>query len=197
MACCTPIQPATPPMGKSYKKMKGGLNESPLGGYLPCELLKNSVDPVLRNRLAKFQKILNFYNRNCSFFVLLIYFSEQNCFAESGPKWTVLKVDGLSKNGRSWAKLDGLWRQSGRSWVKVDGHSTKSGRSLGINQSVEVDGPKVSNWTVRKCQTGRSRSVKVDGPKVSKWTVWECQSGRPESVEQNGPKMSNWSVQNC
>ena len=54
---------------------------------------------------------------------------------ESGPKrtspkgwkWTVLKidrcakVDGPSKSGRSWDKLDGFLRQSGRSWVKVDG----------------------------------------------------------------------------
>ena len=59
---------------------------------------------------------------------------------ESGPKWTVLKVDGraknkdLFKNGRSLAKtdghlcetersraiVDGLFSQIGRSWVKVD-----------------------------------------------------------------------------
>ena len=45
--------------------------------------------------------------------------------------------------------MDGLLSQSGRSWVKVDGHSTKSGRSLGINLSIKVDGPKVSNWTVK------------------------------------------------
>ena len=50
----------------------------------------------------------------------------------------------------------GVQDDSGRSWVKVDGHSTKSGRSLGINRSVEVDGPKESNWTVRKFQTGLS-----------------------------------------
>ena len=56
-----------PPYGKSYEKMKGGLNESPLGGYSPCELLENSVDPVVRNRPAKFQKFSNFYHRNCSF----------------------------------------------------------------------------------------------------------------------------------
>ena len=94
-------------------------------------------------------------------------------FFESGSKWTVQK----GESGRSWAKLDGhlshsgrfrtivdgLLGQSGRSWVKVDGHSTKSGRSLGINRSVKVDGPKESNWTVRKCQSERSKSSKVDG----------------------------------
>ena len=62
--------------------------------------------------------------------------------------------------------MDGLLSQSGRSWVKVDDHSTKSGRSLGIYLSIKVDGLKVSNWTVRKYQTGRSKSVKVDGLKL-------------------------------
>ena len=58
--------------------------------------------------------------------------------------------------------MDGLLSQSGRSWVKVDSHSTKSGRSLGINLSIKVDGPKVSNWTVfRPDPSGRS----------FKWTV--------------------------
>ena len=84
--------------------------------------------------------------------------------------------------------MDGLLSQSGRSWVKVDGHSTKSGRSLGINQSVEVDGPKESKWTVRKCQSGRSESDKVDDPKVIKWTVRKCQSGQSESDKVDGPK---------
>ena len=46
--------------------------------------------------------------------------------------------------------------QSGRSWVKVEGHSTKSGRSFWLNQSVKVEGPKVSKWTVRKCQAGKA-----------------------------------------
>ena len=72
----------------------------------------------------------------------------------------------MSKNGRSKTIVDGLLSQSGRSWVKVDGHSTKSGRSLGIYLSIKVDGLKVSNWTVQKCQTGRSESVKVDGLKL-------------------------------
>ena len=85
--------------------------------------------------------------------------------------------------------MDGLLSQSGRSWVKVDVHSTKSGRSLGINQSVEVDGPKESKWTVRKCQTGRSENVKVDGQEVSKWTVRKCQSGRSVSVKVDGPNI--------
>ena len=67
--------------------------------------------------------------------------------------------------------MDGLLSQSGRSWVKVDGHSTKSGRSLGIYLSIKVDGLKVSNWTVQKCQTGRSESIKLGVPKVLKWTV--------------------------
>ena len=82
-------------------------------------------------------------------------------------KWTVLSQTGhLSHSGRSRTIVDGLLSQSGRSWVKVDGHSTKSGRSNGINLSIKVDGPKVSNWTVQKCQTGRSKSVKVDGLKL-------------------------------
>ena len=46
---------------------------------------------------------------------------------ESGLKWTVLKVDGRakvdgpSKSGRPWAKVDGHLSQSGRSWTKADG----------------------------------------------------------------------------
>jgi len=61
--------------------------------------------------------------------------------------------------------VDGLLSQSERSWVKIDGHSTKSGRSLEINLSIKVDGPKVSNWTVQKYQTGRFERVKLDGSK--------------------------------
>ena len=34
------------------------------------------------------------------------------------------------------------------------------------SKSVKLNGPKVSNWTVQKCKTGRSKSVKVDGPKL-------------------------------
>ena len=71
--------------------------------------------------------------------------------------------------------MDSLLSQSGRPWIKVDGHSTKSGRSFGINRSVKLDGPsvkldasKVSNWTARKFQTGRSESIKLDGSKVFK-----------------------------
>ena len=63
--------------------------------------------------------------------------------------------------------MDGLLSQNGRSWVKVDGHSTKSGRSLGINLSIKVDGPKVSNWTDIDW-------TPVDGPssgRFFKWTV--------------------------
>ena len=64
--------------------------------------------------------------------------------------------------------MDGLLSQSGRSWVKVDGHSTKSGRSLEINLSIKVDSPKVS---YSMTHTRRSESVKLDGPKMSNWTV--------------------------
>ena len=75
-------------------------------------------------------------------------------YVESSPKWTVQKGENerslkwtvLSQTGRSFETIvDGLLSQSGRSWVKVDGHSTKSERSLGINLSIKVDGPKVSN----------------------------------------------------
>ena len=54
------------------------------------------------------------------------------------------------------AKLYGHLSQSGRSWVKVEGHSTKSGRSFWLNQSVKVEGARVSKWTVRKCQAGQA-----------------------------------------
>ena len=60
------------------------------------------------------------------------------------------KMDDLSKNGRSFEPksrtiVDCLLSQSLWSWAKVDGHSLKSGRSLGINLSIKVDGPKMSN----------------------------------------------------
>ena len=48
---------------------------------------------------------------------------------------------------------------------------SQSGRSLGIHLSIKVDGPKVSNWSVRQYQTGRFESVKVDGPKLLKLAV--------------------------
>ena len=46
------------------------------------------------------------------------------------------------------------------------------------------------NWTVLKCQTGRSESFKLDCLKMSnwtvrkapKWTVHKCQSGRSKSA---------------
>ena len=64
--------------------------------------------------------------------------------------------------------MDGLLSQTERSCVKVDGHSTKSGRSIGINLSIKVDGPKVSNWTVpRPDPSGRSFKWTV----ARKWTV--------------------------
>ena len=85
--------------------------------------------------------------------------------------------------------MDGLLSQSGRSWVKIDGHSTKSGRSFGINHGIKVDGPKVSNWTVPNCQTGRSESLILDGPKVSNWTVRKYQTGRSKSVKVESPKV--------
>ena len=91
--------------------------------------------------------------------------------------------------------MDGLLSQSGRSWVEIDGHSTKSGRSLEIILSIEVDGPKVSNWTVQKCQTGRSKSIKLDGPKGSNWTVPKCQTGRSESLKLDGSNVLKWTVQ--
>ena len=87
----------------------------------------------------------------------------------------------LKPFNRVWSKVDGPKNQSGRSvqkwtvlsqtgrpWVKVDGHSTKTGRFFWMNQSVKVDGPKVSKWTVQKFQSGRSKSVKLDRPKVIK-----------------------------
>ena len=35
---------------------------------------------------------------------------------------------------------------------------------------MKVDGPKVSNMTVQKYESGRSKDIKLDGPRVSKWT---------------------------
>ena len=55
----------------------------------------------------------------------------------------------LSQTGRSFEPKWTLQDGSGRAWIKVDSHSTKDGRSLGINQSVEVDGPHVSKWAVK------------------------------------------------
>ena len=76
----------------------------------------------------------------CKFLLKLRHYQ----IIESGPKWTILKVngrakvDGAFKSGRSLVKLDGhlsqsgrsrtivdsLLSQSGRPWIKVDGHST-------------------------------------------------------------------------
>ena len=98
-------------------------------------------------------------------------------------KWTVRKGEsGRSReSGRSWAKLDGHLSQIGRSWVKVDVHSTT--RSLGINQSVEVDGPKGWKWTVLK-MNGRAN---LDGPSKSRrsWVKLDghsSQSGRSMTI---------------
>ena len=44
------------------------------------------------------------------------------------------------------------------------------------SKNIKLDGPKVSNWSVRQNQTGRSKSVKVDGPKVIKLAVQENQT---------------------
>ena len=49
-------------------------------------------------------------------------------------------------------------------WAKLDGHY-QSGRS----ESVKLDGPKVSNWKVLKCQTERSKSVKLYRPLLVFW----------------------------
>ena len=63
-----------------------------------------------------------------------------------------------------------------------------------MNESVKLDGPKVSNWTVRKCQTGRSESVILDGPTVSNWSFRQNQTGRSKSVKVDGPKVINFFV---
>ena len=95
------------------------------------------------------------------YFSLLCHFEQLGIQSESGPKWTVLKVD-------SRPEVDGLepkWTVMGSSR-----RSTKSRQSLGINLSIKVNGP---NFGLRKCKTGRSKSVKVDGPKVLKLAVHE------------------------
>ena len=100
---------------------------------------------------------------------------------EPGPKWTVQK--GESGRSSKWT----VFRQTGRSFDRKWTAQDDSGRSfepkwtvmgqcrrsfdlkwtvLWMNRRVEVDGPKVSKWTVQKCQSGRSKSVKVDGPKI-------------------------------
>ena len=74
----------------------------------------------------------------------------------------------LKPFNRVWSKVDGPKNQSGRSlkwtvlsqtgrsfepkWTSrtiVDGLLSQTGRSLGINLSIKVNGPKVSNWTVK------------------------------------------------
>ena len=63
------------------------------------------------------------------------------------------------------------------------------------SESVKLDGPKVSNWTFQKCQTGRSESIKLDGPKMSNWTVRQYQTGRSKSVKVDSPKVIKLAVQ--
>ena len=45
------------------------------------------------------------------------------------------------------------------------------GLIIDLYLSIKVDGLKVSNWTVQKCQTGRSESIKLSVTKVLKRTV--------------------------
>ena len=106
--------------------------------------------------------------------MLLLHYPNCWILIECGPKWRVQK----GESGRS--------RESG----------------LEINLSIKVDGPKVSNLTVRKCQTGRSKSIKLDRPKVSNWTLskvtnWtvrKSQTRRFKSVKLDGRKVSNRTV---
>ena len=94
-----------------------------------------------------------------------------------------------------WGKniSDHCLSESRRPWSNDKGLLPKKvGNVVDLKHKNESD-PK---WTVRDDSGGdfepkRSESIKVDGPKVSKWTVWACQSRRSESVEPNGPKMSN------
>ena len=67
--------------------------------------------------------------------------------AESGPKWTFLKVD----DSERFFELN---------WT-VKGHSR---RSFDLKWTVPRD--------KSKCRSERSKRVKMDDPKMSKWTVY-------------------------
>ena len=85
-----------------------------------------------------------------------------------------MKVDGPSKSGRSGAKLDCHLSESVRSGTVVNGHGSKK-----TVIRLKVDGPLDES----KNRSGRFKSVKADGPTVSKWTVKKCQTGRSDSVQ--------------
>ena len=76
----------------------------------------------------------------------------------------------MSQSGRSR-------EPSGRSRTIVEGLLSISGWS----RVKKVDGPKVSNWTVQKYESGRSRSMKVNGLlSISGWS---------ESIKLDGPEV--------
>ena len=76
--------------------------------------------------------------------VMISFFRLKRSLVQSG--WSKrVKVDGPSKSGRSWAKLDGHSSQSGRSRTIVDGLLSQTRRS----EIVKKDGVKVPKWTVR------------------------------------------------
>ena len=62
-------------------------------------------------------------------------------------KWTIFSQSGRSLKSKWTVLVDG----PGSKWTII---------------CMKVDGPKESNWTVQKYQSGRSISMKVDGSKV-------------------------------
>ena len=61
--------------------------------------------------------------------------------------------------------------------AKLDGHLSQSGRSGTIVEGILSQSDlRVLKLTVQKYQSGRSERVKVDGPKVSNQMVRKCQT---------------------
>ena len=56
-----------PPIWEVIEKNERWFKWKPSRWLFSLWIIKNSVDPVVRNRPAKFQNFLNFYHRNCSF----------------------------------------------------------------------------------------------------------------------------------
>ena len=121
------------------------------------------------------------------------FWKKSNLFLEHSMSLRV-KVDGPSKSGRSWAKLDGHLSQSGRSRTIVDGLFSQTGRSW-VKVVIRPSGRskvkwlydlKYWIWTVSRDKSRRSKGLKLDGLKESMWTVPRPKNGRSKGMKLDG-----------
>ena len=123
------------------------------------------------------------------------FFSEINDHVTQTHFWSVFKLiensiliqfelmkvgrgsDGDISERSIWDHQVPLYHESGSKlsfrtiYCHVIDESFENGSKVGLSYVIINFGPKVSNWTVRKCQTERSKSVKLGVPKALKWTV--------------------------